>query len=63
MRDDFTIIFRSNPKLLSSVRAFIINYLKNEKFPEAKIADIVLGLDEACTNTIRHAYQDRKSVV
>jgi len=61
MRDDFIIIFRSHPKLLSSVRALIINYLKDEKFPKEKIDDIVLGLDEACTNSIRHAYHGTRT--
>ncbi len=61
MRDDFTITFRSHPKLLKPVRALIRNYLEVAHFSKDKIDDIVLGLDEACTNCIRHAYHGARS--
>ncbi len=61
MRDDFSITFRSHPKLLKPVRALVRNYLETAHFSKEKIDDIVLGLDEACTNCIRHAYHGARS--
>lgn len=61
MRDDFTITFRSHPKLLKPVRALVRNYLEIAHFSKERIDDIILGLDEACTNSIRHAYHGSKS--
>lgn len=61
MRDDFTITFRSHPKLLKPVRALVRNYLEVAHLSKEKIEDIVLGLDEACTNCIRHAYHGARS--
>jgi len=61
MRDDFTITFRSHPKLLKPVRALVRNYLEMAHFSKERIDDMVLGLDEACTNCIRHAYHGAKS--
>ncbi|HOQ32480.1 MAG TPA: ATP-binding protein [Candidatus Hydrogenedens sp.] len=61
MHDDFTITFRSHPKLLKPVRALVRNYLEMAHFSKERIDDIVLGLDEACTNCIRHAYHGAKS--
>ncbi len=61
MRDDFTITFRSHPKLLKPVRALVRNYLEAAHFSQEKIDDMVLGLDEACTNCIRHAYHGMRS--
>lgn len=61
MRNDFTITFRSHPKLLKPVRALVRNYLETAHFTKERIDDIVLGLDEACTNCIRHAYHGARS--
>ncbi|MCX8064426.1 MAG: ATP-binding protein [Candidatus Hydrogenedentes bacterium] len=61
MREDFILIFRSHPRLLKSVRSLIKSYLETLNFSEDRISEIVLGLDEACTNCIRHAYKGRRS--
>ncbi|HOK09530.1 MAG TPA: ATP-binding protein [Candidatus Hydrogenedens sp.] len=61
MRDDLKITFRSHPKLLKPIRALIKNYLDVVGFSKDRIDDIVLGLDEACTNCIRHAYHNSRS--
>ena len=45
------IEFASHPANLSLVRDFIRQFLKPFPFPEAEKDLVVLGLDEACTNT------------
>lgn len=50
------IEFASHPANLSLVREFVRQFLKNLSFSELDKDLIVLGLDEACTNVIRYAY-------
>ena len=50
------IEFASHPANLSLVRDFVRQFLKPLGFPETEKDLIVLGLDEACTNVIRYAY-------
>ena len=53
------IEFASHPGNLSLVREFVRQFLKPLEFSEIEKDLIVLGLDEACTNVIRYAYQHR----
>src|SRR5579862_6035890 len=50
------IEFASHPANLCLVRDFVRQFLKNIDFTEAEKDLMVLGLDEACTNVIRYAY-------
>ena len=61
---DFHLTFRSSPRLLCDVRAMIRSYLTNQGVGIDKVQDVVLAVDEACTNSIRHAYggQEDKSL-
>lgn len=61
---DIELQFRSTPKLLCDVRAVIRSYLTNHGVETDKVQEVVLAVDEACTNSIRHAYsgQDDKLV-
>ncbi len=61
MREDFIIIFRSHPRLLKSVRSLVKSYLESLNFSQDRISEIILGLDEACTNCIRHAYRGKRT--
>ena len=54
---DLSIVFRSSPRLLCDVRAMVRSYLVNQGVAEEKVQELVLAVDEACTNSIRHAYQ------
>lgn len=54
---DLSIVFRSTPKLLCDVRAMVRSYLLNQGLPHDKVQELVLAVDEACTNSIRHAYK------
>ena len=53
---DLSIVFRSAPKLLCDVRAMIRSYLINQGVRDDKVQEVVLAVDEACTNAIRHSY-------
>src|SRR5687768_11412641 len=50
------IEFASHPANLSLVRDFVRQFLRPLDFTDVEKDLIVLGLDEACTNIIRHAY-------
>ena len=54
---DLSIVFRSSPRLLCDVRAMVRSYLVNQGVAEDKVQELVLAVDEACTNSIRHAYK------
>ncbi|MGB8169314.1 MAG: ATP-binding protein [Chthoniobacteraceae bacterium] len=51
------IEFASHPANLCLVRDFVRQFLRSLDFSEVEKDLIVLGLDEACTNIIRYAYQ------
>lgn len=54
------IEFASHPANLSLVRDFVRQFLKPLELSEIEKDLIVLGLDEACTNVIRYAYQHQQ---
>lgn len=56
---DIQLRIRSNPRLLSAVRGLVRGYLDNLGLDAAQRDTVVLAVDEACTNAIRHAYQGR----
>ena len=60
MRVDIQVELRSDPKLLRAVRGLIRSYFIQSGFCEDKSDEVVLAVDEACTNAIRHAYEGRK---
>ncbi len=44
----------ADPRLLSTVRAMVRSYLAEAGFDRERADEVVLGVDEACTNAIRH---------
>ena len=44
----------ADPRLLSTVRAMVRSYLAEAGFARERTDEVVLGVDEACTNAIRH---------
>ena len=50
--------FSSQPENLASVRAFVRDFLEAEGIAGTAGEMLVLGVDEACSNIIRHAYRD-----
>ena len=56
-------LFTSDSCRMAEVRHSARSFLKKCDFDESSIELLVLGLDEACTNIIRHAYgHDEKPV-
>ena len=56
-------VFTSDSCRMADVRHSARSFLKKCDFDESSIELLVLGLDEACTNIIRHAYgHDEKPV-
>jgi serine/threonine-protein kinase RsbW len=51
--------FSSHTANLALLRKFVRDFLKNYPFSEKERLLMVLGVDEACTNVIRHAYRLR----
>jgi anti-sigma regulatory factor (Ser/Thr protein kinase) len=51
--------FTSHTANLALMRRFVRRFLTNFPFTEKERALMVLGVDEACTNVIRYAYEMR----
>jgi anti-sigma regulatory factor (Ser/Thr protein kinase) len=51
------IEFASHPANLSSVRSVVRQFAAATRLPTDEVDLIVLGIDEACANIIRHVYQ------
>ena len=45
-----------NTRLLPKTRQALAGYLEEVAMPEDTLHDVILALDEACTNVIRHAF-------
>jgi anti-sigma regulatory factor (Ser/Thr protein kinase) len=56
-----TYEFSSHASNLASVRAFVRQFLQCIHIPTPELELIVLGIDEACSNVIRHAYREEPS--
>jgi serine/threonine-protein kinase RsbW len=48
---------QSRTDKLSEIREFVAGLARRYGFAEEDVANIVLAVDEACTNIIKHAYQ------
>jgi serine/threonine-protein kinase RsbW len=48
----------SKTQNLEEVREFVSNAARQFGFPDEEIENIILAVDEACTNIIKHAYQN-----
>lgn len=54
--DDIQLSLRALPRLLCGVRSMVRCYLRDLGVEEARTFEVVLAVDEACTNSIRHSY-------
>jgi len=59
MNRDLHLTVRSDPKLLGSVRSLVRSWVDSWGVDEKTTDEVVLAIDEACTNAIRHAYEGR----
>lgn len=55
------IEFASHPANLALVRQYVREFVSSFDFTGREIDLIVLGVDEACTNIIRHAYDHQET--
>jgi anti-sigma regulatory factor (Ser/Thr protein kinase) len=53
-----TLEFSSRPENLAAVRTFVRQFLGCTTLTGCDAELLVLGIDEACSNIIRHAYQN-----
>ncbi len=49
----------SDPEVLGSVRALVRKYMTSAGLSDERADSVVLAVDEACTNSIRHAYKGK----
>ena len=59
MNRDLHLTVRSDPKLLGSGRSLVRSWGDSWDVDEKTADEVVLAIDEACTNAIRHAYEGR----
>ena len=55
------IEFASHPANLSAVRSLVRQFAIDARVPDDEIDLIVLGVDEACANIIRHVYRHEEA--
>jgi anti-sigma regulatory factor (Ser/Thr protein kinase) len=56
IQDDICIEMKSDPRLLAPVRGLARAYLAGLGFSQERAGEVVLGIDEACANAMRHSY-------
>lgn len=61
--DDIRIRVASSPRLLRAVRELVRRYLQDLGLTEERRDEVVLAVDEACANAIRHSYGGREDGV
>jgi len=59
MKRDMVLELRSEPRLLRSVRGMVRSYVASYGFDTDRQDEVVLAVDEACANALRHAYGGR----
>ncbi len=60
MGEDIRLEIRSDARLLGAIRSLVRCYVGSCGFREERVDEVVLAVDEACANAIRHAYGGRK---
>jgi len=56
---DVRLTVRSDPRFLGSIRSLVRGWLEACELAGDVVDKVVLAVDEACANTIRHAYEGR----
>lgn len=56
-RDEIQVDLASDPRLLNAVRGLVRGYLATAGITGERADCVVLAVDEACANSIRHSYQ------
>jgi len=58
-REDIRLKVLSDPRMLCAIRGLIRGYTKNLGLAAERAEEVVLAVDEACTNSMRHSYEGR----
>ena len=56
MGDDFRLEVRSDPRFLRCIRSLVRGWVETAGAPQDAADEMVLAVDEACSNAIRHSY-------
>ena len=59
MDEDIRLTVRSEPRLLASIRCLVRGWVERHGIAKDLVNQVVLAIDEACSNAIRHAYEGR----
>lgn len=59
MRKDIHLEILSDPRLLQPVRGLVRGYLRALGYADDRVHEVVLAVDEACANAMRHSYEGR----
>ena len=59
MADDIRLEVRSDPRFLRCIRSLVRGWFEAFDFSIDAIDEMVLAIDEACSNAIRHSYGGR----
>jgi serine/threonine-protein kinase RsbW len=59
MDEELRLELRSEPRLLACVRVLVRAWLEASGLAGERVEDMVLAVDEACSNAIRHSYGGR----
>jgi len=59
--EDMRIETSSDPKLLPAIRGLVRGYFSRFGLSSERVADVVLAVNEACSNSIRHSYGNEPS--
>ena len=62
MKKPLVLHMTSDPALLSAVRVALSKICERAGYSMSEINKIVLAVDEACTNVIKHAYKGQKDL-
>jgi anti-sigma regulatory factor (Ser/Thr protein kinase) len=58
--DRMKLVINTNPRLLHILRSVIRYYAQAAGFPESDVDCLAMAINEAATNVIRHAYDNRQ---
>ncbi|MCK5376112.1 MAG: ATP-binding protein [Acidobacteria bacterium] len=59
MNYDIRLEVRSDPRLLGLIRNLVHDWVDRFELSHELVHEVVLAIDEACSNVIRHAYEGR----
>jgi len=59
MENDIRLEVRSDPRLLGTIRNVVRGWVDAYGFSSDRADEVMLAIDEACSNVIRHAYEGR----